>query len=65
MQVPYTRAAMRELDARQSEWRQTILTAYELSVSEAMEELAACLAAALERDLIGPDDFAPRIPRPA
>jgi hypothetical protein len=66
MQVPYTRASMRELDERQTAWREMILAAYEHSVSEAMEALAASLVAALERDLIGADDFAPRrVPRPA
>ena len=60
MQASYTRAAMRELDERQSALRQSILSAYEHSVAEAMEALAACLGAALERDLIGADDFAPR-----
>jgi hypothetical protein len=65
LQVPYTRAAMRELDERQSELRQSIVTEYERSVAEAMEALAACLGAALELDLIGADDFAPRRPKPA
>jgi hypothetical protein len=64
MQAPYTRAAMRELDDRQSMLRESIISAYEASVAEAMEALAACLGTALERDLIGADDFAPRhVPR--
>ena len=65
MQASYSRAAIRELDERQSELRQTILSAYERSVAEAMEALAASLGAALERDLIGADDFAPRRIAPA
>jgi len=60
MQASYTRAAMRELDDRQSMLRESIIAAYESSVVEAMEALAACLGEALERDLIGADDFAPR-----
>ena len=60
------RAAVDNYQAQLANYRQTILTAYELSVAEAMEALAACLCAALERYLIGADDFAPRrVPRPA
>ena len=59
-----TRAEVRELDKRQAEWRQVIVTAYERSVAETMDALATCLGAALARDLIGPDDFAPRLSRP-
>ena len=55
-----TRAEIRELDQRQSEWRQVIVAAYERSVAETMDALATCLGAALARDLIGADDFAPR-----
>jgi hypothetical protein len=64
---PCTRAEIRELDRRQAEWRETIVAAYERSVAETMDALATCLGVALERDLIGPDDFAPlsRRPRPA
>jgi hypothetical protein len=50
---------MAELDRRQSEWREEIVAAYERSVTESMEALAACLVPALDRDLIGADDFAP------
>jgi hypothetical protein len=60
LQVPYSRADMAELDRCQSEWREEIVAAYERSVTENMEALAACLGAALDRDLIGADDFAPR-----
>lgn len=60
MQVPFSRADMAELDRRQSEWREEIVAAYERSVAESMEALAACLVPALEQDLIGADDFAPR-----
>ena len=49
---------MAELDRRQSEWREEIVAAYERSVTENMEALAACLVPALEGDLIGADDFA-------
>jgi hypothetical protein len=60
LQAPYSRADMAELDRCQSEWRELIASAYERSVAESMEALAACMAAALARDLIGADDFAPR-----
>jgi hypothetical protein len=63
LQAPYTRADMAELDRRQSEWREEIVAAYERSVTENMEALAACLVPALDRDLIGADDFA--LPRRA
>jgi hypothetical protein len=59
-QAPYSRADMAELDRRQSEWREQIVSAYEKSVAESMEALASCLVAALDQDLIGADDFAPR-----
>jgi uncharacterized protein YbbK (DUF523 family) len=59
LQAPYTRADMAELDRRQSEWRDEIVAAYERSVTESMEALAACFVPALDRDLIGADDFAP------
>jgi uncharacterized protein YbbK (DUF523 family) len=59
LQAPYSRADMAELDRRQSEWREEIVAAYERSVTESMEALAACLVPALDRDLIGADDFAP------
>ena len=40
--------------------RELMVDAYERSVAESMEALADCLAAALELDLVGADDFAPR-----
>ena len=60
LQAPFTRADMAELDRQQSQWREEIVTAYERSVTESMEALAASLVAALDQDLIGADDFAPR-----
>jgi hypothetical protein len=57
LQAPFSRADMAELDRRQSEWREEIVAAYERSVTENMEALAACLVPALDRDLIGADDF--------
>jgi hypothetical protein len=66
LQAPFSRADMAELDRRQSEWREEIVAAYERSVTESMEALAACLVPALDQDLIGADDFAvpsrPRLP---
>jgi hypothetical protein len=58
LRVPFTREDMAELDRCQSEWRDEILAAYERSVSESMEALAAVLGPALELDLVGADDFA-------
>jgi threonine synthase len=64
--VTCTKAEVRELDRLQAEWRREIVSAYERSVAEAMDALATCLGTALERDLIGADDFAPRrFARPA
>jgi hypothetical protein len=61
MQAPFSRGDMAELDRRQSEWREEIVAAYERSVTESMEALAASLVAALDRDLIGADDFGRRV----
>ena len=60
LRAPFSRADMAELDRLQSEWRDEIVAAYERSVAESMEALAACLVPALAQDLIGADDFAPR-----
>jgi len=66
LEVPLTRDEMAELDRCQSEWREQIVAAYERSVSESMEALAAILGPALENDLVGADDFVtPRRRRPA
>jgi hypothetical protein len=59
LQVPFGREDMAELDRCQSEWRAEIVAAYERSVSESMEALAAILGPALALDLVGADDFAP------
>ncbi|HWM08961.1 MAG TPA: hypothetical protein VNO82_06445 [Solirubrobacteraceae bacterium] len=59
LQAPFSRDDMAELDRLQSEWREEIVAAYERSVTESMEALAACLVPALAADLIGADDFAP------
>jgi hypothetical protein len=60
MQECCTRGELVELDKQQAEWREAIVAEYERSVTESMEALAVCLGAALERDLVGADDFAPR-----
>lgn len=66
LEVPFSREEMEELDRHQAEWREEIVAAYERSVSENMQALAAVLGPALERDLLGADDFAtPRPRRPA
>jgi hypothetical protein len=60
MQGLCTPAEIEELDRLQAGWREQIVAAYERSVAESMEALAALLAQALALDLVGPDDFAPR-----
>jgi hypothetical protein len=60
MQECCSRGELAELDKRQAAWRELLVGAYEQSVTESMEALAVCLAAALELDLVGADDFAPR-----
>jgi hypothetical protein len=60
MQACHTPQEMEELDRRQSASREEIVAAYERSVSESMTALADNLREALARDLVGPDDFAPR-----
>jgi hypothetical protein len=67
---PHTRAEVRTLDGEQAELRKLLVEAYEHSVRESMEALAALFGSALELDLIGADDFAParaaaRRPAPA
>ena len=59
LQVPFTREEMEELDRCEAEFRDEIVAAYERSVSESMEALAAILVPALELDLVSADDFAP------
>lgn len=60
MQECCSRGELAALDRRHAAWRETLVDAYEQSVTESMEALAVCLAAALELDLVGADDFAPR-----
>jgi hypothetical protein len=64
LKVAFSPEDMAELDRSQSEWREAIVAAYERSVTESMEALAACLVPALEQDLIGADDFAVPSRRP-
>jgi len=59
-QAIHSAAEMRELDQLQVSRREELVAAYERSVAESMEQLADCLHAAFARDLVGPDDFAPR-----
>ena len=61
MQACFTKDDMKELDRLQSAGREAIQNEYESQVAEAMEALAQCLGAALALDLLGPDDFAPRL----
>jgi hypothetical protein len=60
----YAPAAMAALEARQVAARRQLVAAHEQLVSESMEALAGRLREALEQDLVGPDDFAPRSPLP-
>jgi hypothetical protein len=60
MQECCSRGELAELDKRQAACRELLVDAYERSVTESMEALAICLGAALELDLVGADDFAPR-----
>jgi hypothetical protein len=60
MQECCSRVDLAELDKRQAAWRARLVDAYEQSVAESMEALAVCLGQALELDLVGADDFAPR-----
>jgi hypothetical protein len=60
MQECCSRVDLAELDKRQAATRELLVDAYERSVAESMEALAVCLGQALELDLVGADDFAPR-----
>ena len=60
MQECCSRGDLAELDKRQAASRELLVDAYERSVVESMEALAVCFGAALELDLVGADDFAPR-----
>jgi hypothetical protein len=60
MQECCTRVDLAELDKRQAASRELLVDAYERSVVESMEALAVCFGQALELDLVGADDFAPR-----
>ena len=50
LQLPLTREEMQELDRSEAACRDEIVAAYERSVSESMEALAAVLGPALEQD---------------
>jgi hypothetical protein len=60
LEASLSRADMRELDRRQADFRATLVKAYQHSVRESMEALAACFSEALALDLVSADDFAPR-----
>lgn len=53
-------ADLARLDREQLAGRRALQQSYERCVSESMTALADCLGAALERDLVGADDFALR-----
>lgn len=58
--VELTHTELAELDRAHIAGRTELLYAYEKCVSESMEALAHCLGIALQQDLVGADDFAPR-----
>ena len=60
MQECCTRDELAALDKRQAAWRGSSSTPTSARSTESMEALASCLGAALELDLLGADDFAPR-----
>jgi hypothetical protein len=60
MEATCSRGELAELDKCHAAWRELLVDAYERSVAESMEALAVCFGAALELDLVGADDFAPR-----
>ena len=55
-----TRAQMTDLDRDQARARKALQDSYERLVVESMEAEAVSLGMALELDLVGADDFAPR-----
>ena len=67
MQACHSAEDMQHLDRLQNRSRDVIRAAYEQSVLESMSNLADRMRDALDRDLIGPDDFAPprRVRKPA
>lgn len=58
-QACHSQQDLEQLDRLQSRSRDVIRAAYEQSVLESMSNLAARMGDALDRDLIGPDDFTP------
>ena len=60
VQASVGRAEAAALERAQADGRRELVDAYHRSVVESMESLAFCLGIALDRDLVGADDFAPR-----
>lgn len=56
----YSPVELVRLDEERVAGRRALVQAYEECVSESMAALADCLGVALQRDLVGPDDFARR-----
>jgi len=63
MQECCSRTELAELDKLQAASRELLVDVYERLVAESMEALAAVLGPALERDLVGADDFRPAAAR--
>ena len=60
-QAAHTTEQMAVLDRDQAACREVLVAAYEQAVAENMAALADALHEALARDLVGADDFAPRL----
>ena len=56
----YAPSDLARLERERLAGRRALVAAYERCLSESMEQFADSFAAALGRDLLGPDDFAPR-----
>jgi hypothetical protein len=60
MQLAVAADEAEALELAQAQGRRELVDAYHRSVVESMESLAFCLHIALDQDLVGADDFAPR-----
>ena len=60
LQLAVGEAEAEALDQADADGRRLLVDAYHQSVVDSMESLAFCLHIALDQDLVGADDFAPR-----
>lgn len=56
----YAPSELAQLERERRAGRLALVQAYEVCVSESMNEFVETFGAALRRDLLGPDDFTPR-----